>query len=84
MDANTYNEFRETFATKASNMSNDELTWALADIRAAMATGSQGYKDPVSGLTEYEQKLFLERDEMLTEMGRRTARQYAYDFGSEY
>jgi hypothetical protein len=74
MDALTYTNWQNTFATKASRMNDDELQWALKDINATLATcGSNGCVNSVSGMTDYQQKLWLEKDEMLGEMGRRVA-----------
>lgn len=83
MDALTYTNWQNTFATKASRMSDDELQFAVKDINVSLDISVElgGYRDPRSGMTEYQQKLWLEKDEMLAEMGLRVAKQIK--FGSK-
>ena len=71
MDALTYTNFQNTFATKARRASDAEVQGALDDIRKTLAMDLGGYVNPVSGLTDYQTKLFLERDEFLAEKQRR-------------
>lgn len=75
MDALTYTDWQNIFATKASRMTDDELQFGLKDINAALDISVElaGYRDPRSGMTDYQQKLWLEKDEFIAEMGRRVA-----------
>ena len=71
MDALEYKQWQETFQSKAHNATDDEIGFALNDIREALA-----YK-PIGS---YEAKLLLERAEFLTEASRRSSKAYRTEY----
>lgn len=72
MNAHEYKQWQETFQAKARNATDDEISWALQDIREALAIRT----DNVLEGDDYVTKLLLERDEYLVEAGRRCANEY--------
>ncbi len=71
MNAQEYKQWQEIFQAKARNATDDEIQFSLNDIRETLAI----WRDhPVAD--DYVAKLLLERDELLTEAGRRVANEY--------
>ena len=74
MDALEYKQWQETFQSKARNATDDEIQFALNDIRETLATlGDIREALACDPSDYYAQKLLLERDEFLNEAGKRVA-----------
>lgn len=72
MDAFERNQLTKMFTRVARQATDDMLTFALNDIREALAVRSQ---EVLEG-DAYVEKLMVERDVYLTEAGRRVAKEY--------
>lgn len=74
MDAMERNQLTKMFTRVARQATDDMLTFAMNDIREALALR------PMEG-DNYTEKLMVERDVYLTEMGRRSAKEYLRRYG---